>query len=144
MNNLQKQADLVFLALVIWREARGEADETKAAVAHAILNRVARPSWWGKTISGVLFKKWQFSSMTDPHDRQLTTWPADNDPSWASCLELADKVLSGRAVNHVQGADSYFDISIPAPAWTKYARFCGQIGRIKFYDVDHDYQEATK
>lgn len=141
MNELQKEkADPTFLALVLWREARGESIEAKAGVAYAILNRVARPSWWGKSVTGVLFKKWQFSSMTDPNDRQLTTWPDENDPSWAACLSLANVVISGGAINPVPGADSYHDISIQPPKWTATARFVKQIGRIKFYDVDHDWE----
>lgn len=141
-SDLQKKADLAFLALVIWREARGESAEGMIGVAHAILNRVARPSWWGRSVSGVLFKKWQFSSMTDPNDRQLTTWPDRDDRSWGACLSIASAVLVGDIKNPVPGADSYFDISIPAPKWTATARFVRKIGRINFYDVDHDYEEA--
>jgi spore germination cell wall hydrolase CwlJ-like protein len=142
MTDLQNQADVVFLALVIWREARGESAEAMCGVGHAILNRVQRPSWWGRSVSGVLFKKWQFSSMTDPNDKQLTTWPIQDDKSWYPCLSIASAVLTGAVPNPVPGADSYFDISIPAPAWTSQARFCRKIGRINFYDVDHDYEVA--
>jgi len=59
------------LALMLWREARGESDEAKIAVAHTVVNRVAHPGWWGRTVDDVIAKKWQYSSMTDPGDPQL-------------------------------------------------------------------------
>lgn len=137
VSELQNKANLVFLALVVWREARGETADAKAGVAHVVLSRAARPGWWGSSLTGVMFKKWQFSSMTDPRDTQLTTWPEEFDTSWQSCLAIADGVLSGKIKNPAPGADSYFDISITDPKWVSGARFVKQIGRLKFYDVDH-------
>src|SRR5574343_1617704 len=92
-------SDIVFLAVTIWREARGASDECRSGVGYSILNRVHRPSWWGSDIMSVVFKKWQYSSLTDPKDRQLTTWPASKDLSWWQCMEIADKVLAGMVVN---------------------------------------------
>ena len=85
----QEATEKVFLALVVWREARGESYEGKAAVASSIMNRVVRPSWWGRDLFSVIFKKWQYSSLTDPRDRQLTTWPQKNAPDWIECLQVA-------------------------------------------------------
>ncbi len=138
----QGYADRAFLALTIWREARGELYEARVGVAMVILNRVLRPSWWGRDVQSVIFKKWQFSSLTDPGDPQLTKWPLTADPSWIDCLEIACSAIDGSLVNPVPGADSYFDISIPAPAWALPESFVGQLGRIKFYDLDHDVEAA--
>lgn len=137
---LRRAADVVFLALTGWREARGETHEGIAGVMHACMNRVERPSWWGRDLLSVLFKKWQFSSLTDPNDKQLTTWPTWTDPSWLRCLVIADGVLEGSIANPVPGADSYYDISIPAPKWAKTARLVAQIGRLVFFDVDNDFE----
>src|SRR3990172_10413739 len=63
-----------YLALAIWREARGEPQLGRTAVGYSILNRVARPSWWGRTVDEVITKKWQYSSLTDPRDKQLPRW----------------------------------------------------------------------
>lgn len=141
----RRDSDRFMLALVLWRESRGEPVDVRIAVGHSILNRVAKPSWWGRTVLAVLRKKWQYSSMTDPHDAQLTTWPEDTDGSWYECLQVALELLGPTPPkNSVPGADSYYDISLDkigkAPNWIAAARFCGQIGRIKFYDVDHDYE----
>ena len=138
----QHQADKTFLALCLWREARGESAKVQSGVAHAVLNRVARPSWWGRDVMGVIFKKWQFSSLTDPHDRQLTTWPASDDRSWQQCLQVAGGAIAGAIPNPVPGADSYYDLSIPPPKWADPQRFVAQLGRIRFYDLDQDYERS--
>jgi len=132
---LQNQADKVFLALALWREARGESKEVRSAIGFVILNRVKAGGWWGTDITSVLFKKWQFSSLTDPKDKQLTTWPLSNDQSWQECLSLADAVINGKAMNEIANADSYYDISISAPKWVEKAKFVKQINKVKFYKV---------
>jgi len=136
----QSWIDVVFLALVVWREARGESIECQTAVAYSIMNRVERPSWWGKNICDVLFKKWQYSSMTAPTDPQLAKWPKTEEVSWQQCFEISKEVLSGYTENPVPGADSYFDISIPDPVWATPDKFVAQIGRIKFYNIDMDVE----
>ena len=132
--------DMVFMALAIWREARGESQDAQIAVGHTILNRVNRPSWWGRSVMEVLFKKWQYSSLTDPKDRQLTTWPKD-DTVWQQCLYVAENVLNGNFPNPVSGADSYHDISIPSPKWATDKMFVRKIGRLRFFNVDQDVEK---
>lgn len=141
MNTPQNSADIAFLALTIWREARGESREVRAGIAHVILNRVHRPAWWGTDIMSVVFKKWQFSSLTDPRDRQLTTWPSKDERSWQQCLQVAIEACAGGLKNPVPGADSYYDISIPAPKWATPAPFVAQIGRVRFYNLDRDIEQ---
>lgn len=136
--DLRAISEQVFLGLVVWRESRGESDECRAAVAYSVLNRVARPAWWGKSVMSVIAKKWQYSSMTAFGDPQLVIWPTDTDPSWWECLEIAGAAMRGEIPNPVPGADSYFDLSIPAPKWAKPEMFVRQIGRIRFYNLDRD------
>jgi len=139
LKSLQESADVTFLALVAWREARGESDEAIAAVCHAVMNRVHHTDWWGRDVMSVVSKKWQFSSMTDPNDRQLTTWPQSDMASWRRCLRLAHQVYTGALENPVPGADSYYDDSIPAPYWADPAKMVAQIGPFRFYDLDGDH-----
>jgi len=138
MNKQQIHADKAFVALCLWREARGEDKTAQAGVVHVILSRAGKPGWWGKDIMGVLFQPWQFSSMTDPKDRQLTTWPKTNDLSWQQCLDIACQAIDGQLPNPMSGADHYYDISIPPPKWADAARFIGQIGRVRFYNLVKD------
>lgn len=140
---LQQSADIGFLALTIWRESRGESIETQTGIANVILNRVRNPAWWGRDLMGVVFKKWQFSSLTDPHDRQLTTWPAHGDVIWQQCLDVAFNAINGTAKNLVPGADSYYDTSIPAPNWADPDRFVAQLGRVRFYNLDRDVEKGV-
>lgn len=132
---LQESAELVFLALAVWREARSQSYLCKIAVAYSIMARVEKPSWWGKNILEVLFKKWQYSSLTDPKDVQLITWPLPGN-AWDECLLVAKNVIDKVDPNPVPGADSYYDVSIPAPYWAKEELFVRQINKIKFYNTD--------
>ena len=142
MKDEQKWSEVVFLALVIWRESRGEGLVGQVAVACSILNRVARPSWWGKTVMEVLFKRLQYSSMTDKRDAQLVVWPG-NDSIWKQCVTVAKNALEGKLPNPVPGADSYYDISIPAPNWATPETFVKQVGRIRFHNLDHDVERIV-
>jgi spore germination cell wall hydrolase CwlJ-like protein len=138
MTDLQKQADKIFLALTLWREARGENEEVIKSVGFVILNRVRKGGWYGTDISSVIFKKYQFSSLTDPKDRQLTTWPLSTDKSWQKCLAIADDLIENKIGNKISDADSYYDISIREenkPKWATQANFIKQIGRLRFYKV---------
>ena len=130
---LQEQADLVFLALDIWRESRGETDDVKTGVGYSIINRVNHPGWWGRDIPSVVFAKWQYSSMTNPKDPQLVVWPLSGDTSWQKCMAIAQGVLTSTLLNPIGDADSYFDQSIPPPAWATPNKFVVKLGRINFY-----------
>jgi len=129
----RKACELFLLALTVWREARGESEEAQAAVAHSILTRANHPSWWGNDIVSVITKRWQYSSITDPRDPQLTNWPHLADPSWEKAISIAEGVLSGTIPNPSPEADSYYDTSIPPPYWTKTSQQIAKIGRLCFY-----------
>jgi spore germination cell wall hydrolase CwlJ-like protein len=75
---LQDEADLPFLALCVWREARGETREGQIAVSHSIINRIASPTW-GNTMMSVIFQRLQYSSLTHSSDPLVTNWPLDTD-----------------------------------------------------------------
>lgn len=125
--------------LVAYREARGEQLAGQVAVVYVLVTRAARRSWYGGTIAECATKKLQFSSLTDPKDPQLAkAWPTLSTPEGLATARAADEVLRGAVGNPFPGADHYHDISIPSPDWTKGAKFCGQTGRLRFYDVDQD------
>lgn len=136
--------DVSLLALVVWREARGEPREGKLAVAYSILNRVSRPGWWGADVPTVVWKKWQYSSMTDPNDAQLAKLPSPyvkaGWESWTECLEVALRAYLREEANPAPGADSYFADTIPPPKWATQDKFVVKIGHHSFYDLDSDYE----
>lgn len=130
----QDSADLAFLALTLWREARGESRDAKIAVAHSIINRTLSPSW-GDTIMSVLFQRLQYSSLTHSLDPQLSVWPKESDASWDECLQIAHDVLEGTIQSNIDKADSYHDTSIQPPNWASPQSFIKQIGKLRFYRV---------
>lgn len=132
----REAAELAQLALVLWREARGEPREAKAAVAWSIITRADGGGWWwGHDVLTVIAKPYQYSSMTHPQDGQLTRWPTFEDASYRECLDVAEKVLNDSEPNPIPGADSYYDISISAPSWATENTHRGDIGRLRFYQV---------
>jgi len=134
--------EVVLLAIMIWREARGESYDAKVAVASTVMNRVKKAGWQGKTVVDVVTKKWQYSSMSDPNDRQLTTWPEVNSQAFADCLYIATQAVEGKLIL-VPWIDHYFDDSLKGDAIPKWAkehplRFRIKLGRLNFYDLDQD------
>jgi spore germination cell wall hydrolase CwlJ-like protein len=141
------------MSLCLWREARAEPREGKEAIAFSILNRVAHPKWWGKSITSVVTAPWQFSSMTDPNDPQLTKWGGE-DPAWPECIDVAMDVYDGSIPNPVPTADSYYaawmDTKISpktqkpmTPNWASATttRFVKQVGNHKFFDTDGEHPD---
>jgi spore germination cell wall hydrolase CwlJ-like protein len=133
--------ELALLALVAWREARGEGEAGLIAVCWAIRNRVEHPKWWGDSYSTVIVKPWQFSSMTAPGDPMLLKWPVQPDEVFGQCLEIADGVIHGTIPNPIGEADSYYATTIKAPYWAKEEQFVVQIGRHKYFNTDGSHPE---
>lgn len=98
------------------------------------MNRVANASWWGHDIQSVILCKWQYSSFNegDPNEEK---WPLDDDPSFIDCSNVCDAILSGTDEDLTSGADSYYDISIPAPYWANAATstLTLEVGRFRFF-----------
>jgi spore germination cell wall hydrolase CwlJ-like protein len=78
--------------------------------------------------------------MTNPKDPQLIVWPDPLDPSWQQCLKVSSDCIDGLVKSPVPGADSYYDTSIPPPKWATPGTFVAQIGKIRFYNLDHDVE----
>ena len=129
----QYNCNVVFLALMVWREARGESFDAKLAVAYVACARAIKGGWWGGTIMAVLFKKDQFSSMTYPGDPNLVQWPQPTDYTWNDSLNAAKQAIAKSVVNPAPNADSYFSVDIPEPSWAQKATFVAQIDHFKFY-----------
>jgi N-acetylmuramoyl-L-alanine amidase len=140
---LWASVDLAFFALTVWREARGEGAAGMKGVACSIRNRVRRPSWWGRSYYEVCTKKWQYSAMTASGDPQLGLFPARKDREFDQALWICSEVMAGRLRSPVPGADSYHDASIAAPKWATADSFVGQVGRIRFHNLDRDVEKEA-
>lgn len=99
------------LALVIWREARGESHEGRAAVACVIRNRVLathlEDQW-----EDVIEKKWQFSSMTAPGDGMLVQWPKQPDAAFEDCMLIATAAIEDTLIDITNGACFYANLAV--------------------------------
>lgn len=131
------------LALLVWREARGELHPAKVAVAFSVLNRVKSPKWWGTTLGAVIAKKWQYSSMAAPGDPNLIQYPLPQDLSFLDAMAAVNAAIANDAINPVAGADSYYSIDIPPPKWAKPEQFVKQIGAFRFFNTDGDMKGKT-
>jgi spore germination cell wall hydrolase CwlJ-like protein len=102
------------LALVTWREARGEGPDGMRAVAHVIKNRALA---WKKDIVQIITDRLQFSSMTTPGDSQLIAWPQENDQRFEMALQIAEKVFDGEDVDNTGGALYYANLKTATSGW---------------------------
>lgn len=119
------------LALCAWREARGETAEAQRGVIHSILNRVARPSWWGRDIVSVILKPEQYSSF-NPGDPNSVKFPASvSDPIWLAIVEMA----FAPGPDNTAGATNYLDSSMwnDPPEWTKAMTPTVQLDGLRFW-----------
>lgn len=140
--NPAQMYDFVLLALVVWRESRGESLAGKQAVAWSIRNRVSNPGWWGKGWAGIILQPYQYSSF-NRNDPNATHFPVSLDPSWADCLNVAQQVYTDSLTampvipDPTNGATSYFDMSLDhnPPTWSTDGGMTKtvDIGRLHFY-----------
>ena len=130
------------LARTLWGEARGERDASLAmkAVANVVLNRRRKNTWWGKTITEVCRKPWQFSCWNagDPNLSKLLRVES-SDRQFAIALGIARQAVSGDlGSDPTQGATHYYADSLhTVPTWARGRSPCALIGRHRFYrDID--------
>lgn len=121
------------LARTLWGEARNQGQDGMRAVAAVILNRAAKPGWWGHDVKSVCLKNRQFSAWNfdDPNrDKMLALTEAD--AAYRQCLEIADEALGGKLVDPTGGATHYHTKAVK-PYWAKAETPCCTIGDHVFY-----------
>ncbi len=134
---LEQVYEVFLLALVIWREARGEILAAKYGVAWVVMNRTKHPGWWGgpSTVS-VILKPFQFSSFNH-NDPNATRWPSPLDTSWEASLQIAADMYAGQGQDPTSGAVYYFDRSLDnnPPVWAIDGStvHTADIGNLHFY-----------
>jgi len=109
-------SDVQLLARMITAEARGEDEQGQIAVGWVAVNRARRPSWWGKTLDGVLHKPFQF---------------ALSSGFTAAAEMIAAGILSGDIEDNTSGATHFHHGRLPG--WAASFIFVGRIGKHQFY-----------
>lgn len=124
--------DAHLLALVIWREARGESFLGKRGVGCVVRNRIDAQTYFGHDYQTVILKPYQFSSF-NANDPNSTKWPVDGDEVWMDCLAEANEVLGG-CDDLTFGALFYYSPPLVAPprAWGNVSA-TAHIGHLEFY-----------
>lgn len=102
------------LAMIGYREARGEGDEGIRAVMHVVRNRV-NSGWgdWDKVITA----KNQFSSFTVLGDSQTIVWPTKPNALFDTCMQLATVVYGGNDPDPTNGAVYYYNPQTATSQW---------------------------
>ena len=108
--------DVNNLALVTWKEARGEGVEGCRAVMHVIVNRVGHIGF-AHTLHDVIFGRNQFTSMSVSSDPEFNLQPNHSDPVYISCVTLAKEVLSGNDSDCTNGAHYYANLKYTTSGW---------------------------
>ena len=134
------------LARTMWGEARGERGEVDGmdAVAHVVLNRVRRATYWGRDVAEVCQKPWQFScwNRNDPNLPQLLRVDATNS-RFAQALASAEALItlarqdpdSRARADPTMGATHYYAARLPQPPrWAVGHAPCARIGAHLFFN----------
>ena len=131
------------LKLCVWREARGEDETNRLGVIWCVLNRVARPGWWGHDLRTVILHPKQFSSFNegDPNELRFPDLTDDTNADTVAYHEIGDlcvQASAGQGENPVGAATSYFDASIAPPKWAATMTLVLRHGRMSFYARTQD------
>jgi N-acetylmuramoyl-L-alanine amidase len=109
-------SDIENLALVTWKEARGEGSQGCRAVMHVIVNRVGTPGF-AHTLHDIIYGKNQFTSMSVASDPEFNLVPNPNDVMYALCVSLAKKILAGQDTDITLGAHYYANLKYTTSGW---------------------------
>lgn len=121
------------LALVVWREARGEVLAAKIGVACSIRNRVLADKVGPNRWAAVICERDQYSSMTYHGDPNLVEWPGEDDASWTACMVVAEQVINWQIADNTGGAVNYVNLSVDQPAWAHTMKETCKIGAQTFF-----------
>ncbi len=122
------------LARTLWAEARGEGDDGMKAVACVVLNRVAAPCWWGRTIVDVCRKPFQFSCWNEgTSSRAQLLRVSSADQAFAQALAIARQAVASGLKDFTRGAMHYHAIEV-LPKWARGKAPCFRLGRHVFYN----------
>jgi spore germination cell wall hydrolase CwlJ-like protein len=146
----EQLTETYLLALCIWAEARNQGLEGMQAVGSVILNRVARPGWWGHDIKSVVLAPKQFSCFNeDDPQRPRMIEIANNfietmtqDYPLRACVWVAAGLLGyplhslgvqGQFIESNVGAATHYHTGAVAPAWKDKMTIVKQIKDHIFY-----------
>jgi hypothetical protein len=141
---METMNDVEVLSRTIYGEARGEYGKRDGgiaaliAVANVVLNRVKLKTWFGKSVTEVCKKPWQFScwNQNDPNYSLLMCGEI-GDPIFRICQEVAEGVLYKNWPDLTKGADHYHSAKMPSlPRWAQGWQPLVYLGDHLFYRLE--------
>jgi N-acetylmuramoyl-L-alanine amidase len=136
--------NLDVLARTIYGEARSEFSQPEGglsalvAIANVVMNRTRAPQRFGKTLSEVCLKPYQFScwNMKDPNYQIISSVQSGDNPVFDLCWHVAENVYQKKWPDLTQGSDHYYAswLSYP-PAWAKGIKPNARIGQHLFFKL---------
>ncbi len=133
--DLRRLPPAELLARVIWGECRGVDAVEARAIAHVVLNRVARPRGWGTDVTSVCLHPRQFSCLNDGDPNYQKILLGDfSDGDWLACQAEAQAAVAGTSQDPTQNAIGYHAASMKTyPGWAKSLVATCRIGGHVFY-----------
>lgn len=128
-------SDIDTLARTIYGEARSGGKQLMSAVASTILNRVAKQTWYGLTISEVCKKSLQYScwNENDPNCEVIEN-VTQSDSVFCDALAVASQAVAGNLKDITDNATHYYSTYISEPSWADGKTPCAYIGNMVFYN----------
>ena len=133
--------DLDIFARTLYGEARGEyafgGPAPLMAVANVIMNRSNRGGKYGKTLTDICLKPWQFScwNKNDPNRPLLFKEGIESEPLFFLCKTIAENVSAGRWPDLTRDSDHYHSFSC-RPSWARMKKIRIRLGHHIFYKLD--------
>lgn len=129
---------LIVMALTVWGEARGEPPAGQRAVAWTIRNRADHPCWWGRDLTDVCLKPYQFScwNHNDPNYPRLINEATRGRPDFKAVRLICESVMLSTSADDdpTNGADHYCTRAVAAKtSWTHGRVPVAEIGNHLFY-----------
>jgi N-acetylmuramoyl-L-alanine amidase len=123
------------LAQTIFGESRGQPLQGQIAIGWVVMNRAAKPGWWGgPDVTSVCRKPFQFSCWnSDDPNLPLMQTATPKDPNFLMALGVAALVLTRQLPDPTGGATNYFADYIPAPDWAETMVPTVKIGPHQFF-----------
>lgn len=135
--------EFALLALVMWREGRGEGTEGMRATGHVAWNRHEQS---GKSLGEIITQDAQFTSINPfkkTYDSQLDEWPAPGNEMFRSALRIAAEIMNGSSVDPTNGATFYRN---PQTATSEWFQKAVESGKLQFAVTlgAHDFYTERK
>ena len=102
------------LALVAWKEARGDGNDAMLAIMHICLNRISYPGF-PTTLHEVIYQKNAFTSMSVSTDPEYNLEPKPGDIQYGFCEAQAP--LARTQPDITGGAHYYADLKYVTSGW---------------------------